>query len=199
MAYTNKARIQNFLLINIDDSFASQIDEWILVVKEYIDDYCGREFEQESDTDKTYDGDGTKELLIDDLLTLTKIEILDEDGTVDYTFDATTEYYLYPTNKTPKTRIVINTPNAPIGIFPKGYQNVKITGTFGFATTVPEDIRFAATKLVAAIIQEGNYDIGSEIKSERLGEYSITYQDVSKLAERMEVDDILLKHRRINV
>ena len=72
--YTSKSNIQNFLLINIDASFNSQINEWISAVEEYINDYCGREFEQEAVTEKLYDGDGTKEILLDDLLTLTRIE-----------------------------------------------------------------------------------------------------------------------------
>ena len=199
MPYTNKARVQNYLLININDSFASQITEWIAVSKEYIDNFCNRTFEQESATTKLYDGDGTRELLVDDLLTLTKIEILDRDGNVDYTIDGSTEYYLYPANTTPKTSITIEPTNADVSVFPKGKQNVRLTGTFGYSETVPEDIRFAATKLVAGIIQEGNYDVGSEIKSEKLGEYSITYQDVTKLAGQMKVDDILIKHRKMNV
>jgi len=199
MAYTTSSKISNFLLINIDSSFDSQITEWISVVKEYIDDYCGREFEQESATYKLYDGDGSRELLIDDLLTLTKIEILNEDGEVEYTIDGSHDYYLYPANKTPKTRIILEPLNADIGHFPKGRQNVKITGTFGFASTVPEDISFAATKLVAAIIQEGNYDIGSEIKSEKLGEYTVTYQEVSEMAERLGINDILDRHKKIVV
>ena len=72
--YTNKARIQNFLLININDSFASQIDEWIEVVQKLIDDYCGTSFEGAVEA-RYFDGDGTMELLIDNMVSLTKIEI----------------------------------------------------------------------------------------------------------------------------
>jgi len=201
MAYTDKARIQNYLLINIDDSFASQIDEWILVAQAYIDDYCGTSFEGTSEA-RYFDGDGTRELLVDDFVSLTKIEILDESGNVDHTLDATTDYYLYPANKTRKNRIVINRSNADISIFPCTYpQNIKITANWGFSNTVPADIQFAATNLVAVIIKVGNYVIGNEIKSERLGEYQITYQDIDKMVNDnvMGTKDILDRHRRIEV
>ena len=200
MAYTNKANIQNYLMINISDSFASVITGWIEVVKEFIDNYTGRTFEDELDTYKLYDGDGTNELLTDDFRDLTKIEILDDDGDVDYTLDSASYYYVYPSNINPKNRIVINSANAPITIFPKGNQNVKVYATFGYQDSVPKDIEFAATMLVAQIIQQGGYDVGREIKSEKLGEYSITYQDIEKMAEQdITVMKILDKYRIIRV
>ncbi len=198
--YTDKARIQNFLLININDSFSSQIEEWIAVVKSYIDNYCGTSFEGTAEA-RYFDGDGTSELLVDNFVSLTKIEILNDSGSVEHTLDATTDYYLYPANKTAKNRIVINRSNADISIFPRTYpQNIKITANWGSSDTVPEDIRFAASKLVAEIIKEGNYDIGNEIKSERLGEYTITYQDVDKMVKGgIGVKEILDMHRVIGV
>ena len=199
MSYTTKSRIQNYLMITIDASFDDQIDEWIGAVKAYIDNYCNRTFEQESVTYKLYDGSGTSELLIDDLLTLTKIETLDEENNVDETLDSTDDYWLYPANETPKNRIRINTANAPIAVFPKGHQNIKVTGTFGQSASVPEDIRLVATKLVAGIISEKNLDIAGEIKSEKLGEYSVTLQDVERQANHLGIKEVLDRYRLIPI
>ncbi|MCK5492977.1 MAG: hypothetical protein KAJ14_07695 [Candidatus Omnitrophica bacterium] len=168
-------------------------------MKDYIDNYCGREFEDESVSHKLYDGDGTKELLMDDLITFTKIEILDEDGNIDYTIDASDEYYIYPANKTPKTRIILNAFNAPVTIFPRGCQNVKVYGTFGYAETVPNAIELVATKLVAGIIGEKNPDIAGEIKEEKLGEYRVEMQEISKMANHLSIEKILDQYRDINV
>ena len=197
--YTNRTAVQNYLLVNIDTSFDTQIDEWCIAVSNWIDTYCNRDsFEQEAATSKLYDGNGLDTLYVNDLLSVTKIEILDEDGSVDFTFDSTTMYYLYPANKTPKTSIVINSSNAPIGVFLKGKQNVKITGVFGYATTVPNEIKLVATRLVASIIQEKNLDATAEITSEKLGEYSINFQDIDKLANRLKnIEDILDRYRNI--
>jgi len=199
MPYTTKSKIQNYLLIDIDSSFDSQISDWISAVEKWIETYTGRKFEEESATYKLYDGDGTKELLIDDLISLTKIEILDEDGDVDYTIDDSNEYYLYPANETPKTRIVLNSSNAPVAVFPKGHQNIKVTGSFGYASSVPKDIELVATKLVAGIIEEKQIDIAGEIKSEKLGEYSVTAQDIEKMANHLGVLEILDKYRKIPI
>ena len=200
MSYTSKSRIQNFLLITIDDSFDTQISEWIASVEKWINNYCGREFETETATYKLYDGNNTSELLVDDILTVTKIEILDQERNVDETIDSTDEYWLYPANESPKWKIVIDSRNAPIGIFPSGHQNIKITGTFGYSATVPADVELAATKMVAAIIRESGTDVTGRIKSESLGDYSVTFADIGKIADRLDVKDSLLKHyRKVNI
>ncbi|MHA1225125.1 MAG: hypothetical protein ACTSR2_00985 [Candidatus Hodarchaeales archaeon] len=186
-------------MVNISDSFATQIDEWISAVSAWIDNFTGTTFETESDSYKLYDGDGTRELMIDDLVSLTKIEILDEDGNVDETIDSSDEYYLYPANETPKYRIVLNTSNAPIAVFPKGHQNIKVYGDFGYSSSVPEDVRLAATMLVSQIIKDGNLDITGNIKSERLGEYSVTFQDIDKIADRIGVKEILNHYKIMHV
>ena len=198
--YTNKSRIQNYLMIIINDSFSSQIEEWIGAAEDYIDNYTKTEFEEEVGvSSKIYDGDGSRELLIDDLITFTKVEILDEDGNIDYTIDSSDEYYLYPANETPKTRIKINPYNAPISWFPGGSQNIKVYGAFGYSSSVPEAIRLAATKLVAEIIQDSNFSVGKEIKSEKLGEYSMSYQDMSDMSEKLGINKILDQYKKIEV
>ena len=196
--YTQRSYISNYLLINIAASFDSQINKWAEAVTRWIDNYTGTSFEEE-DTYKLYDGDGTRDLMIDDLLTLTKVEILDDDGDVDDTLDSTSEYYLYPANKTPKNRIRINTANAPIAVYPSGHQNIKVTGTFGNTSTIPEDIRLAATMLVAAIIRDSQTDLTGKVETERLGEYSVTFQDISDSADRLKVKDLLNYYRHIPV
>lgn len=201
MSYTNKASIQNYLMITISNSFSTQIDNWIKAAENYINNYCNRtSFTQELATVKYYDGSGSNELLIDDLLTCTKIEILDDDSDVQATLDSTDEYFLYPANKTPKTRIVINSTNASISVFLTGHQNIKITGTWGYSVDVPEDIRLAATKIVAGIISERNFDVAGDIKSESLGEYAVTFQDVDAISSHLKIkEDLLNRYRVITV
>lgn len=203
MAYILKSDIQNYLMIDISSTFDTVISNWISAAEAYIENYTGRTFEKETAVSKLYDGDGTDELLVNDLLTLTKIEILDEDGDVDYTIDDTTEYYLYPAPTTPFTRpytsIVLNIYNAPVTKFLKGRQNIKVTGNFGYADTVPQDIKMVAVKIVSGFIEENNLDITGEITAERLGEYSITLQDVSEMANHLSLNSILDKYRKIEV
>ena len=204
MAYTNQSSLENFLLIEIDDDFyTAQVTHWVTAIENYINLYCGREFEEESGvSSKLYDGDGSDELLMGDVYDFTKIEILDEDGNVSYTIDDADEYYIYPVNKKadePYTSVVLNKFNAPISYFPRDYQNVKVYGSFGYAADVPKDIRLAATKLVAGIIQERNLNTSGEIKKEKLGEYDVTFQNVTDMANHLGINAILDKYRIIKV
>jgi hypothetical protein len=199
--YTTEEKIKDYLGISTLPSplSSARITEYISAVKSWIDSYCGREFEQESASSKLYDGDGSNEILVDDILSLTKIEILDENKAVETTITSSDDYYLYPANKTPKTKIIINKHKAGVSRFPIGFQNVKITGTFGYAISVPEDIRLAATKLVSSIIEDKYIQEVGDIKSESLGEYSVTVQDIDKRARTLGVYDILDRYRIIKV
>jgi len=203
MSYILKSDIQNYLMINISATFDTVIDNWISAAENYIENYTGRTFEKTAGVSKLYDGDGTNELLIDDLLSLTKVEILDADGDVIHTIDSIDEYYLYPSSTTPFVRpytsIVLNQSNAPIPIFLRGRQNVKVTGDFGYADTVPEDIKMVTVKIVSGFIEEKNLSIAGEVKKERLGEYDVTFQDISKMANHLSLNSILDKYRKIEV
>ena len=195
--YTDQTKVLQYLGLSALPSPLTSLTNFISSVNKFIDNYCNRVFEQESATTKLYDGDGTKELLIDDALTLTQIEILDEDGNADYTLTFSgNDFYLYPANEIPKTKITINLDNAPIGIFPSGHQNVKITGTFGDSATVPDDISLAATMLVAELV---NSSQGGSVKQESLGEYSVTFQDIKNSADDLGVYDILDRYRILSV
>lgn len=191
MDYTSKAKIENYLMIEIDASFDTQIAEWITSVEFYIDNYCGRTFDTETTGTKYYNGNGLRELTIDDCLSITSLQILDIDGDVDssLTEGASNDYYLYPLNDTPKTSIVL-TPTARIGVFTKGSRRVKIVGNWGYKSSIPADIELVATKLVASIIQKGLK--GGEIKAEKLGNYSVSYMD--ERIKELGMDVILDKY-----
>ena len=186
--YTNKSKIEKFLMIDIDDNLNTQIAEWIASVTKYIENYTGRVFEATVDSTKYYDGNRQKELMIDDTYEITSIQILDDSGDVDKTLEEGlgNDYVAYPANTTQKNSIKLLVTGCYL-IFPRGNQNIKITAKFGMASTVPSDIELIATKLVATIVQKGLK--GGEIKSEKLGDYSVTF--IEEQAEEMGVKSIL--------
>ena len=198
---TTETKVKKYLGLTTLPSplITADINIYAEAITKYIEDYCGREFETSVATSKVYDGQGTKEITIDDLYALTKIETLDEDGDVENTLDDSSEYYLYPENTTNKNLIKINTSNSPISIFPKGNQNVKVTASFGYSATVPEIISLAATKLVAGIISEQYLSDAGSVKKEKLGHYEIEYQDIDKLVNSLGIDKILDQYRLIGV
>ncbi len=129
---------------NLQDDIIQRI---IPQAKTAIDDYCGRAFDTQTVTTRYFDGSSSP-LFIDDLVAITGTGAglyLDEDG--DGTYEctlATTDYVLKPANNLPKTYIVV-APNGDYGGFASGIPNgVKIIGTWGYSSTVPEPIRRAA-------------------------------------------------------
>ena len=125
-----------------DESYDDMLMSMIEQAKGFLDDYCGTKFDTVSEV-RYFDGAGSI-LFIDDLVSVTSIK-LDEDG--DGTYEATmatTDYVLYPLNKTPKTYIKL-TNDSDYGGFASGVRTgVKIDGTWGYQSTVPAVIRRAS-------------------------------------------------------
>lgn len=195
MPYTTEAKIENYLATDINNNFSGQIDDWIAAVEAYINKYCNRPdgFIAGNGT-RYYEGEGTRELLIDSFTSLTSVQIMEQDGvTVNQTL-STDDYWAYPLNTTPKYKLVL-TPNSSLGVFPRRKSSVKVVGSFGFAdTSVPKDIELAATMLVAKIIEKGLK--GGQISSESLGDYSVTYANITEADNEIGATK-LLSHYRI--
>ena len=190
MAYTNRDTIQNYLAINIDSCFDDYIDILIAAAKRYIDNYTGTEFESSEDTYRLYDGSDTDTILTDDFTSITKIELLNSDRDVDTTLNNADDWYLYPENKTTKNKIVLDT-DADFVIFYKGHQNIKVYGNFAAATTVPADIKMAATKIVSSFLSQAMQGGAGKIKSEKLAAYSVSFGDVKDEPDFVDAMEIL--------
>lgn len=124
-----------------DDMLQGMIEQ----AKEFIDGFCNREFDTVTATARCFDGAGTI-LFIDDLISIDASGFkLDLDGDGNYeSILATTDYELYPLNTTPKTHIKISS-NSNYGGFASGIKKgVEITGTWGYASTIPKPIRRAS-------------------------------------------------------
>lgn len=177
--YTDITTIENYILQTIDPSFYSQINAWIEGIEQTIDNITGRSFvidEEAEPTARLYDGDCTDELLIDDCVSVETVEVGN-----DYYGQSFTEvpdtgagrYFTYPVNHAargiPITKIRLSDRE-----FPHGSQNNKITALWGYSVAVPKDIKFAATVFVAGIINQSRQG-GDSIKSEKIGNYQVTY------------------------
>lgn len=110
--------------------------------KDLIDKFCNRSFDSVTTT-KYFDGTASP-LCIPDLITLTSLKLdTNGDGVYEATL-TTSDYILYPLNSTPKESIRIN-PNGNYSSFASGIPSgVSITGTWGYASTVPGPIRRAS-------------------------------------------------------
>lgn len=190
---TDQDSIENYMLIDIDSSFEDQIESWILGAQQYMNKVTDRYLVADTTAQiYKYDGTGLETMIIDDFV--------DIDSVFDGEDDITEDVLFYPANGTPKWRL-----ESDDRIFTKGRQNITITGKRGFATqadidTKYSDLKFAATVLVAGIINYGySGSVGDkEVVSESIGQYSVTYEKGSTQVEDFNnVKSTLRQYRRI--
>jgi len=179
-SYTTIEEIENYLKEEIESGQEEQVEKWIEAMSDYIEKKTGRVFTKSETEERLFDGVGLRELVIDDLLEIEKIEVSDAEMDLD-------DYYLYPANDLPKTLIK--------GSFPEGEQNIKITGKWGYSEEVPENIKFACSVLVAGILQHSISHEG-EIQSERVGDWQISYKSDAQWQDFKKIDDVLDEYKR---
>jgi hypothetical protein len=194
--YTNKEKIEAYLLIEIEETFDDQIDRWIETAEKIIEEKTKRVFIADStSSEKTYEtknkqyvgiGDyisSPKNLYVDDFINTAKLtidgELIDED-----------DFLVYPVNENPKTRICY-----PDG-FSQDRQNIKVEARWGYSLEVPADIEFATTVIVAGIIQHSLSHEG-EIASVSMGRYSVSYKDEKQMKDFESVKEILNRYKKI--
>lgn len=165
---TTIQKVEDYLVIDIEASFESKVQQFIDAVTTYIERYTGRKFSVDEEASaRIFDGDGSDEIYIDDADEITKVEVSYGFGSE---FTEVTDYYTYPSNTKPITKIIL-----PYTYFWEGNQNVKVNAKWGYGENVPDDLSFAATILVAGIINSSNTHEG-EVQSETIGRYSVTYR-----------------------
>ena len=196
--YTNKGTIQNYLMTDIDNSFDTQIENWISAAEAYINNYTGRPdgFEEVDASAKYYDGNGNIEIDIDECTEITTVQILDvNSSSVGYTLTEglDNDFITYPSNETPIYRLKI-VPNSTVGAWYRGNKRIVVTAKWGYGSSVPKDIEYATTVLVASIIDKGLR--GGKAKAEALGDYSISYENIDDSDQALGVKRILDTYKR---
>lgn len=190
MAYTTQTKVENYLTFNIDSVQSGQIAAWIALAKKWIDNYTGTTFEQGAAADRHFDGDGTREIAVDEFTGTPTVVFLDENGDVSDTL-ASTDFLTFPYNETVKNRIILSD-GGTSGPFPKGVRRVRVTATWG-QSSVPEPVEMAATKIVAQLVRDGIK--GGKVASERLGEYSVAFEAIDEFKDVLGIKDLLWPYK----
>lgn len=181
MNYTDKQAVQNYIKRNIDAAFDTQLNAYIEAMSRFADGYCSCTLVAETETTRKYDGNGDSVLEIDGAYDITAVTV---DG-------ATVTPLKYPANseRTTSLELMYDT-------FSRGRQNVHVTATFGRFTELPADLKFAVTVLVAGVVNRIDKQTDS-IKSEKVGEYQVTYKDEKERADYTQAMNILKMYRPI--
>ena len=130
-----------------------------------------------SDTQRYYDGSGGAELEVDEMVSLTSVQVIGLQSDPGYTID---NALLCTAQAIPNTRIIVAQGSLPAyatnaaflpyrTIFPVGRQNILVTGKFGFASTIPVDLWEAACGEMAYLLsQEVVFTPSGRVSEERI-------------------------------
>lgn len=191
--YTTVTKVENYTLQNIDPAFEPKVEEWVAAMSRFADSYCNRKLVADgSDSTRYFDGNGRHWLAIDDCQSITTVEVGDAWGD---TMTATTSYVSYP-RTAPHRALILKA-----GEFTPGVQNVAITADWGYMAASDTDydqLSFAVTVLVGGIINSLNPNTQIK-KSERVGDYSVSYYDDKGVADYESAMRILNNFRKLEI
>ena len=193
--YTSRDRVEALMLTTILASWQTNFDIFLEWVENYIDSYTGRNFVADTVASaKVYDGNGSRSFIIDDCVEVESVTITGSTGAIE-TLTPTTQLFLYPANITPKTRIEIDSDLT--AYFYRGQQNISVLAKWGYSVAVPKEIEFAATVILTGIINYA-YEHNSEVESEGIGEYNVTYNRKEDWVKYERAIQILDKYKKIS-
>lgn len=192
--YTTKTEIENFLLITIDNSLDTQLNTWIEMAEGIIDREVGYSLKADAAySERVFYGNGSRELLIDYTPDIQSVVI--NGSTL-----SLSDYVKNPSGG-PYSTLTLKYGlwdgfSSDGGSWP---QEVTLSAKWGYATTVPADIKLAATILVAEIIRQGDQSLRTKT-SESVGRVSVSYASVNQIANNMpSVQSILNTYKRLVV
>lgn len=195
--YTTDTLIENYLNKTVADV---DLDPFIRATQRYIEEYTGRVFKADTTaTARSYDGNGTQALRIDDCTEVTKVEVGSNmwgDSYSTISSSGIDSYITLPTNNTALER-PINKIGLRSRLWISGHANHRITAKWGFSTDVPEDIKFAATVIASGMFNENKGGNTGPIKSEKIGEYQVTYADSKGADDLKRSMEILDNYKKI--
>jgi len=152
------------------------------VAKRAIDNHCRRTFNTTTEA-RYFDGVADK-LHVPDLLSVTSLKTdTDGDGVYETTF-ASTDYLLYPYDEPPYWKVQLSEASAQSNFATGKRQAVEITGTWGYATSVPDDIQLIAIMQAARLYRLSKGGFGTEIGAPEIGVQTI-YQGLPSDAKRL--------------
>lgn len=197
--YTSKLNIENYLLITIDPSFDSQVDSWIEDIESFIDEVTGRNFIADANASaRLFSGTGEQELLIDDCVEIETLETGNDQYGDNFTVvdnNQGIKYLTLPENAL-DNRMPIKSLVLRHSVWNSGIKNHRITAKWGWSVNCPGDIVMVATTLVAHIYKFGRGGISDGVKSERIGNYSVSYQSDKDVQEFNNAMAVLNKYKK---
>ena len=203
--YTIEAKIEGYLGVSITSGDANN---FILAAQAFIEKFTGRSFKADSVASaRLYSGNDRQDLRIDDCVEVTKVEVGNNQWGDSFTevtnaVGQTPEYYLMPINYLSEYAPE-QEPIDKIGLRSRawifGHANHRITAKWGYAVTPPDDISFAATVIAAGMYYQNRGENTGAIKSERIGEYQVSYSEQKGFNDFEQAMAILRSYKKYEI
>lgn len=189
-SYTNQSMVENVLQRSLTSEEQTIIETAIEAVSSSINAYTGRKWldlgkkaNQVADEVKRFDGNGKRELFIDDFISISKIRLLNGAGGVDSTL-AGNSVIFYPLNTVWKNSIYLTDRRLP-----NARSVVEITGKF-YTGEVPVEIQLACATLVGHLFASARNVGDFERESIEGYSYDILTGDEKTAQEKATLDKI---------
>jgi len=186
MTYTDQATIEAFLKRSLSADEQTILPLILEVTDSYIESEIGI-FGDVAESSRFYTG-GLRIIDIDSCFSISAVSLVDENNTVTYTYLSNEVLYL-PINESGKRYL-----ESRYGAFPCGKSNLKVTGKFTNALTVPNDVKYLATYLSGQLFSS---NIVSNLQSESIEGYSRTFNKM--LEENQMLKLIMDKYTKNDV
>lgn len=166
--YTTPEQIEATLQRVLDEKEQENIEDIIEAVGASIDAYTGRSWNDygegnpDSET-RLYDGTGSRELFIDDYVSVTTLRLLDTFGNTIETI-AASDFLQYPLNTPWKNSIYLRWRR-----FPYTRAGVQVTGVFTTGN-VPAEVQLAAASMAGLVLSTSRNT--GDYKKESIENYS---------------------------
>jgi hypothetical protein len=186
--YTTQSNIESKLGTNLTDEQASYFSGVLdNMIDTFINNETETQFGSQTPTSIYVSGERSFMLTIPTMHEITEVKKLNSDGSDNVSLESGTDYLEYP--RAGVDRYALRRLN---GLWADGIENYKITGNLGY-NDIPADIVHVATEIAINVLNESN----NNYRSEKVGDWAVTYSDVSKSLSP-ESQTILASYRRLS-
>jgi hypothetical protein len=180
--YTTSIAVQNYLQKTLKVSFSSQLTAYIAAMSEYCDQLASYPIYTNTETTRLYDGSGLSSVLIDPVHAITEVLV---DGVPATPLQV-------PYNSDTKTALKLRD-----DIFAPSDANISVTGKHSLRPVLDDQVAFACTVFVAVILNQVK-DQKEGVKSEKIGEYSVTFASEQMRSDYQQAKEIIQSYRPIS-
>ena len=173
--YVSASDIKDAGVLQITGSdYDARLAKIVTRASRIVDRHCRREndaFAASASATRYFYGNAKAEQWIDEAVSVSEVEISDDNGN-SYTALVATDYDKLDGldyDKTP-IRLLRMNPNGNYAKFPGGRKAIKVTGVWGYSDTAPEEVAEAALIIATRLFKRGQAGFGDVVGAPELGE-----------------------------